>query len=257
MSKYHAQRPARPQAPQVPVDLAQLERARQRTARSHFRFGAVIALTLLISLIVGILYHFNVLPHPQYTNDDFGIATYQSPRDADGDGVDDQADILQSARDYLATQPRYKSIYYDGGYPDDGYGVCTDVIAFALRGAGYDLRSLVDLDIKEAPEAYDIETPDANIDFRRVKNLAVFFSRRAESLTTNPYMIAEWQGGDIVVFRDHIALVSDKRNWNGVPFLLHHYSPFQVNYEEDVLEHYSQSEIMGHYRIAPPVTTEG
>lgn len=211
---------------------------------------------MLIVFVAALLYYLNVFPHPQYTNDDFGIATYQSPRDADGDGVDDQTDILQSARDYLATQPKYKSIYYAGGYPDDGYGVCTDVIAFALLGAGYDLRRLVALDIEATPEAYDIETPDANIDFRRVKNLAVFFARRAESLTTDPYAIAEWQGGDIVIFRDHIALVSDKRNRNGVPFLLHHYSPLQVSYEEDVLGRYDQSEIIGHYRIAPPSTAE-
>ena len=67
------------------------------------------------------------------------IPAYVSELDQDGDGIDDQTDILQSAWEYLATRPEYKSRYYDGGYPDDGYGVCTDVVAFALKGAGYDL----------------------------------------------------------------------------------------------------------------------
>ena len=57
---------------------------------------------------------------------------YLSQRDSDGDGIDDQTDILESARSYLATRPKYKSKYYAGGYPDDGYGVCTDVVIQAL-----------------------------------------------------------------------------------------------------------------------------
>ena len=43
------------------------------------------------------------------------------PADKDGDGIDDQADILQSALDYIAAKPKYKSKYYRTGYPDDGY----------------------------------------------------------------------------------------------------------------------------------------
>ena len=72
------------------------------------------------------------------------VPAYQSPGDRDGDGVDDQSDILESALAYVQTRPRYRSVYYAGGYPDDGRGVCTDVVAFALRGAGFDLRALMD-----------------------------------------------------------------------------------------------------------------
>ena len=45
--------------------------------------------------------------------------------DADGDGVDDQTDVLDNALAYVDTRPKYKSRYYQTGYPDDGYGVCT------------------------------------------------------------------------------------------------------------------------------------
>ena len=94
------------------------------------------ALAVFALALIYVLYRFNYLPHRKYTNADFGITPYTSAVDKDGDGVDDQADILQSAWEYLATKPKYKSKYYGTGYPDDEYGVCTDVVAFGLRGAG-------------------------------------------------------------------------------------------------------------------------
>lgn len=204
-----------------------------------------VAITILVIIILGLLYSFNVIPHRGYTNADFHIPDYKSSKDQDQDGIDDQTDILQSTRQYLATQPQYQSKYYAGGYPDDHYGVCTDVVAQGLKGAGYDLRELIHQDVLQNPDEYDIDIPDQNIDFRRVKNLETWFRRHAQSLTADPYRITEWQGGDIVIFPDHIGIVSDKRNRHGVPFLLHHYSPMQATYEEDALENY---QIIGHYR---------
>lgn len=67
------------------------------------------------------------------------IVQYHSPLDKDGDGMDDQVDILEGAINYVNTHPKYKSAYYASGYPNDGYGVCTDVVAYALKEAGYDL----------------------------------------------------------------------------------------------------------------------
>ena len=45
-----------------------------------------------------------------------------------------------------------------------------------------------------------------------------------------------------------MELVSDKRNKNGIPFIIHHANPFQKNYEEDILE--LRNDIVGHYRIS-------
>ena len=101
------------------------------------------SLAVFALVLIYVLYRFNYLPHPKYSNEKFGIETYRSQVDRDGDGVDDQTDILQSVRTYLATRPKYKSRYYATGYPDDGYGVCTDVVAFGLLGAGYDLMELL------------------------------------------------------------------------------------------------------------------
>lgn len=170
-----------------------------------------------------------------------------SPTDADKDGIDDQTDILQGALDYIKTKPKYKSKYYTTGYPDDGYGVCTDVVANAMAAAGYNLMVLVQEDIAINPEDYHIEEPDANIDFRRVKNLKVYFKHTAISLTTDISAIEEWQGGDVVIFANHIGIVSDRRNENGIPYVIHHNSPIQASYEEDILE--TRNDIVGHYRI--------
>lgn len=206
-----------------------------------------ILLIAALGITVHILYRYNYIPHRQYDNADFNIESYKSASDTDGDGIDDQTDILESVRQYIATNPTYKSEYYDTGYPNGKYGVCTDVVAFGLLGAGYDLMELVNNDIISNPDEYDVEAPDKNIDFRRVNNLKVFFRRNAISLTTDVHDIKEWQGGDIVIFNQHIGIVSDKRNKNGVPFIIHHASPVQKEYEEDVLEIWGK--IIGHYRM--------
>lgn len=205
------------------------------------------ALIFLSLTAVYLMYIFNFIPHKKYDNSDFGLTAYISPADKDSDGTDDQTDILNSAREYVSRRPKYKSKYYSSGYPDDNYGVCTDVVAFALKSAGYDLMELLSADIEKNPAVYGIEKPDKSIDFRRVKNLRVYFERTAVSLTCDVSDISEWQGGDIVVFKKHIGIVSDKRNKNGVPFVIHHASPFQRYYEEDILER--RNDITGHYRI--------
>ena len=208
----------------------------------------LIDMILMIAILI-VLYSINIIPHKQYTNEDFGIEQYVSQVDKDNDGIDDQTDILKNARKYVETKPKYKSKYYGTGYPDDEYGVCTDVVAQGLKNSGYDLMELVNEDVLNHLEDYNIEKPDKNIDFRRVVNLAVYFKNTAISLTTDLSEIEEWQGGDIVIFNGHIGIISDKRNKKGIPFLIHHANPMQVHYEEDVLEVY-KDDIIGHYRIS-------
>ena len=205
-------------------------------------------LIILIIVVLYALYRFNYIPHKKYTNEDFNIKTYISKTDKDNDGIDDQTDIINNVRDYIKTNPKYKSKYYATGYPNDEYGVCTDVVAFGLKGAGYDLMNLVNEHIKTNRNLYDIDVIDKNIDFRRVQNLKVYLDNNAIALTNDINKIREWQGGDIVVFKNHIGIVSDKRNKKGVPFIIHHANPYQRYYEEDILEY--RNNIIGHYRIS-------
>ena len=205
-------------------------------------------LIVLIIVVLYALYRFNYIPHKKYINEDFNIKTYISKTDKDNDGIDDQTDILNNVRDYIKTNPKYKSKYYATGYPNDEYGVCTDVVAFGLKGAGYDLMNLVNEHIKSNRNLYDIDVIDKNIDFRRVQNLKVYLDNNAIVLTNDINKIKEWQGGDIVVFKNHIGIVSDKRNKKGIPFIIHHANPYQRYYEEDILEYHD--DIVGHYRIS-------
>ena len=51
-----------------------------------------------------------------------------------------------------------------------------------------------------------------------------------------------------MIFENHIGIVSDKRNDDGVSYMIHHNGPYQASYEEDVLE--SRNDLVGHYRIS-------
>lgn len=211
----------------------------------------ILCIAVFIIVIMGtyLLYRFNYIPHRKYTNEDFGISAYVSKNDEDEDGMDDQTDILNSAREYLDTKPKYKSKYYaETGYSNDEYGVCTDVVANAMKGAGYDLMWLVNQDILNCPEDYEVEEADPYIDFRRVRNLKVYFEHTAISLTTDITEIEEWQAGDIVIWSKHIGIISEHRNKKGIPFVLHNANPIQASYEEDILETWGK--IVGHYRIS-------
>lgn len=231
----------------TPEMRIRLERKKQARKRQLARRGLLFA-GLAVVLLIGILYKLNVIPHKYYYNSHFGITTYISPVDRDSDGVDDQSDILKGVRDYIATRPKYKSVYYATGYSNDEYGVCTDVVANGMLAAGYDLMELVNADILAHPEDYDIDSPDKNIDFRRVRNLYVYFQHTATELTTDVTQIEEWQGGDIIVFENHIGIVSDRRNADGIPFVIHHGSLNQIGYEQDIL--YGRDDIIGHFRVS-------
>ena len=184
------------------------------------------------------------------TGADFDIETYTSNVDMDGDGIDDQTDILQNAKKWVSYKPQYVNAYYDTGYPNwsDHEGVCTDVVGYALLNSGYDLQALVEADVKAHPERYwDAEDP--NIDFRRVSNLLIYFQYNSINLTTDLSETSEWQGGDIVIFAEgHIGIVSDRRNEDGNPYLIHHGSVWQTEYEEDKL--HDRDDIVGHFRIS-------
>lgn len=178
------------------------------------------------------------------------------PSDNDNDGVNDLQDIVNGARAEVNRKPQYRSAYYQGGFPLDSEGVCTDVVWRAMRDTGYDLKALVDKDIRENPSKYPrvAGNPDPNIDFRRVPNLIVFFRRYGTELTKDikpgdVENLYQWQAGDIVTFdypHEHIAIISDKRRKDGVPNILHNAGPTAS--ETDQLQSWP-SKITGHFRF--------
>lgn len=178
------------------------------------------------------------------------------PVDKDQDGLNDLQDFVAGAKAEVQRKPRYRSAYYQGGYPPEQEGVCTDVVWRAFRDGGYDLKALVDADIRGNLFLYPrVEgKPDPNIDFRRVPNLIVYFKRHAQDLTQEIISrdvenLVQWQPGDIVTFaapHEHIAIISDKRRPDGVPYILHNAGPIPT--ESDQLESWP-SPITGHFRF--------
>ena len=222
--------------------------------RKSRKFPIIIILIILVIIgasAVGLYEH--MLDTKIYTASDFGIQTIKSKNDANGNGIDDYADIMLGARIDAQNKPTLKSVYYAGGYPPDNEGVCTDTIWRAFKNAGYFLKDLVDEDIKNNISLYPrVEgNRDANIDFRRVPNLKVYFDRHAISYSLDPTKLKEWQPGDIVIFGkdySHIAIVSDKRNRDGATYIIHNNG--QPNREENALISYSKFKpIVGHYRF--------
>ncbi|MHB8065974.1 MAG: DUF1287 domain-containing protein [Ruminiclostridium sp.] len=180
--------------------------------------------------------------------------------DLDNDGISDMDDIIQGARLEIFNHTKYQSNYYEGGYPPQSEGVCTDVIWRALKNAGYDLKANMDKDILKNITDYSkgVVIQDSNIDFRRVKNQQVFLQKYATSLTTevkpyNKHNLYEWQAGDIVVLckSEHVAIISDRRRKDGVPYVLHNASTYAK--EDNMLVRWSRNErIIGHYRFPIP-----
>ncbi len=202
---------------------------------------------IAIMALVYLAWYWNLIPKRSYTAADFGIDTVRSTVDFNENGADDYTDLLRGAKKDAKNHPRYDGAYYAGGYPPENIGVCTDLIWRAFREAGYSLRAMVDADIAAHPGAYPhVKKADTNIDFRRVTNLRIFFDRYARSLTTDLDEIEAWQPGDIIIFEHdaHIGIVSDKRNKEGRPYILHNGG--QPVREEDMLH---RSEVTGHYRF--------
>ncbi len=209
-------------------------------------FLFIVIITIFTISVLYVMDYYNLIPKEYHKASHFNIKTIYSKVDYDKDNIDDYTDFVLGARKDAENHPTYISKYYENSYPPDNEGVCTDVIWRAFKNAGYSLRDMVDEDIKNNQSDYPIiEYRDKNIDFRRVNNLKVFFTKYALSLTLDYNEIAEFQPGDIVIFEDkHIGIISDRRNSSGIPYVIHNYG--QPVREEDFL---TKSKITNHFRF--------
>ena len=241
--------------------------ARVRTTKQ--RTYAVIIIVMALALLIGCgslaVRHLRGLPWQSLIQSSIGgessvMSSHEtarlypreaSPVDFNSNGTDDYADIVVGARADAQRHPTYDSGYYDGGYPPDDRGACTDVVWRAFREAGYDLKAMVDADIAAYPDRYATvaPNPDPNIDFRRTGVLDVFFATYGQTLTTDISDYAQWQGGDIVVFETsrHIGIISDKRDGQGITYVIHNMG--QRQRENDYLAFAKHMKVTGHYRF--------
>ncbi|HUO99579.1 MAG TPA: DUF1287 domain-containing protein [Rhizomicrobium sp.] len=148
----------------------------------------------------------------------------------------------------------YRRIAYPMGDVPSGVGVCADVIVRAYRGIGVDLQKLVHEDMSRHfaayPRIWGMKHADANIDHRRVPNLAAFLQRHGKTLPISSDA-SDYAPGDIVTWNlrrggslPHIGIVTDRRNADLTrPLVMHNIGGGQVL--EDTLFAF---EITGHYR---------
>lgn len=157
--------------------------------------------------------------------------------DLDGDGIPTQLDILLGAKKAVLNgadyQGGYESMDYPGGDVPRSRGVCTDVVVRTLRNAGIDVQKRLHEDLTAHPDAYPmVETPDPNIDQRRVRTILPYFERHWTSLSTDPDAPGDpWLPGDIVFMDtmdgprpDHVGVVSDRESDEGRPLIVNNWT---------------------------------
>ncbi len=170
------------------------------------------------------------------------------------------AQILAGAKSQIGTRydASYQTIAYPMGDVDAAKGACTDVVIRALRAAGYDLQKRVHDDMTARfdayPKTWGLESPNPNIDHRRVPNQMVYLRKYERELPreTTGRALQSWQVGDIVYWntgnsdntRLHTGIVSDTRDWRGLPYVIHNGS---ICLEDDALDRWP---IIGHFRLS-------
>jgi uncharacterized protein YijF (DUF1287 family) len=152
--------------------------------------------------------------------------------------------------------PSYVRLAYPGGDVPIERGVCTDVVIRAYRnGLGFDLQKAVHEDMARNfavyPPNWGMSQPDANIDHRRVPNLATFFRRKGAALPVSDRS-KDYAAGDLVTMRlpgnlPHIGIVTAHASEDGLRRKLVHNIGAGARLD-DVLFQYA---VTGHYRFNP------
>jgi uncharacterized protein len=158
----------------------------------------------------------------------------------------------------------YEVLKYPGGDVSPRTGVCTDLVIRAFRTAGVDLQKEVYTDRIANPSAYPtglwpIKKTDRNIDHRRCPNLAAYFRRHIETLPITlekPSLNSNWLPGDVIFYVYpgashpwHVAIVSDKRDADGMPFIIDAFPP--ATSESHRLDEFAP--IHSHFRLSSRV----
>jgi len=181
------------------------------------------------------------------------LATGRSGHDRDDDGIPDPLDVLIGAKKaianadaYTAEAEGYLSLAYPMGDVPRTIGVCTDVIIRAVRNAGIDLQQELHDDLRRARAAYPMVkgTGDPSIDQRRVGTLLPYFQRHWERHAARLDDPADpLRPGDVLFMDtfpgrpgpDHIGIVSDRLDRQGLPLVINNWTEGTVTAEMDLL----------------------
>lgn len=181
------------------------------------------------------------------------VTTGTSLHDRDDDGIPDPLDLLIGAKKtvvnadaYTPEAEGYISLPYPMGDVPRAIGVCTDVIIRAVRNAGIDIQKELHEDIRRARAAYPMVkgAGDPSIDQRRVGTLVPYFKRHWELHTARLDDLDDpLRPGDIILMDtfpsrpgpDHIGILSDRLDDQGLPLVINNWTDGTVTAEMDLL----------------------
>ncbi|HET9621911.1 MAG TPA: DUF1287 domain-containing protein [Kofleriaceae bacterium] len=181
------------------------------------------------------------------------LTTGRAAQDRDDDGIPDPLDVLiggkktvLNADAYTAEAEQYITLRYPMGDVPRTIGVCTDVIVRAVRNAGIDIQKELHDDIRRARAAYPMVKGggDPSIDQRRVGTLLPYFQRHWERHTARLDDPADpLRPGDIILMDtfpsrpgpDHIGILSDRVDAQGLPLVINNWTDGTVTAEMDLL----------------------
>jgi uncharacterized protein YijF (DUF1287 family) len=184
---------------------------------------------------------------------DARLTTGTAAHDRDNDGIPDPLDVLIGAKKavlnadaYTAEAEGYISMSYPNGDVPRTMGVCTDVIIRSVRNAGLDLQKALHEDIAKARGAYPMVkgSGDPSIDQRRVGTLLPYFKRHWEQHTAKLDDASDpLRPGDVIFMDtfpnkpgpDHIGILSDRVDDQGMPLVINNWTDGTVTAEMDLL----------------------
>ncbi len=181
------------------------------------------------------------------------LTTGTAAHDRDDDGIPDPLDILIGAKKavlnadaYTEAAQQYISLAYPNGDVPRAIGVCTDVVIRSVRNAGLDLQKALHEDIAKAKKAYPMVKGlgDPSIDQRRVGTLLPYFKRHWEQHTSALDDPSDpLRPGDVILMDtfpnragpDHIGILSDRLDAQGLPLVINNWTDGTVTAEMDLL----------------------
>ena len=183
--------------------------------------GSVILVFIIIFFCIMVLFLLNhfVIVKEYYKASDFKIKTIYSNIDFNKNGIDDYSDFLLGAKKVINKNEVYENF-----------------IVKVFKYAGYDLDKMVE-------RYYE----DYNLDIGKKDRISMyksFINSNALKVDVDFDKIELFQPGDFVFLQDGIGVLIDKRNKDGISFIV------MINdgkvVEEDCLE---DLKISGHYRF--------
>ena len=183
--------------------------------------GSVILIFIIIIFCIMVLILLNkmVLVKEYYKASDFNIKTVYSKVDYNKNGIDDYSDFLLGAKKIKGKNSSYE-----------------ELMIKVFQYAGYNLDKMVDNYFKDSK---DLENK-----MDRISLYKSFINDNATKISINFKKKEEFQPGDFIFLSEGIGLLSDKRDKNGLNYII-----VIENGKVVEKEGLKELDVSGHYRF--------